>query len=85
MHFSVLASNVLSFTKSSECSKTAINAHQSHMEQIRFLLIQFTSYSRNESESAQKHHAANTLRIANRTFEAVSMLMQAQGNLLMWC
>lgn len=26
-----------------------------------------------------------TLCVANRTFEAVSMLMQAQGNLLMWC
>lgn len=31
------------------------------MEQIRFVLIQFSSYSCNESESAQKHHAANTL------------------------
>jgi len=72
-------------TKSRECSKTAISAHQSHMDQISFLLIQIISYSRNESESAQKHHAANTQRIANRTFEAVSMLMQAQGNLLMWC
>lgn len=62
MHFGVLASNVLLFTESRVCSKPAINGYQSHTEQIRFVLIQFSSYSCNESESAQMHHAANTLR-----------------------